>query len=80
MTTDWDRESDLGADKVLLGGVGDVDAEEEITIALTIHNYGPAPTNGVLLNDKGSAFSIRQFEVTGIDQVAGPKPTVSRAW
>jgi hypothetical protein len=76
VTADWDRESDLGAIKVLLGGERDVNAEEEVTIALTIHNYGPAPTNGVLLVDKGSAFSIKQFEVTGIDQVAGPKPTV----
>jgi hypothetical protein len=76
VTADWVRESDLGATKVLLGGERDVNAEEEITIALTIHNYGPAPTNGVLLADKGLAFSNEQFKVTGIDQVAGPKPTV----
>jgi hypothetical protein len=74
----WDREADLEVTKLLLGGTDETifGAEEERTFAVTVHNHGPAPTNGFdLVDNLGGDPAKVKGAVIGAEQVAGPKAT-----
>jgi hypothetical protein len=76
VVAEWDREADLEVTKLLLGGADEtIGAEEERTFAVTIHNHGPAPTNGFELTDSLLGKGLTPGGVTGAEQVAGPKAT-----
>ena len=72
ITAEWDRESDLGVSKTLVAGGESFVAEERTTFAITIHNYGPAPTNGFNLED-GWTGNGTPLSITEVRQVSGPK-------
>jgi Domain of unknown function DUF11 len=76
VVAEWDREADLEVTKLLLGGADEtIGAEEERTFAVTVHNHGPAPTNGFDLTDNLIGKGLTPGNVTGAEQVAGPKAT-----
>lgn len=75
VTADWSRPSDIGVTKVLLGGDRALDDGEPVTFSVVIHNYGPAPSNGVGLADTFVTALGGGVRVTGVEQVKGPDVT-----
>jgi hypothetical protein len=77
VVAEWDREADLEVTKLLLGGADEtIGAEEERTFAVTVHNHGPAATNGFDISDSlGGEPAKIAGAVIGAEQVAGPKAT-----